>query len=159
MGQSSLALITYHAQLYKQFKPFERYLFALIVWHTNRGKRVIHESIICSKEKAHISLICLVNVDLSRLRWRDFDQPMGNLHHRLNFDPGKTNKIFHHSSKEHVKISRIAKFGCDFSGKIDTKMIGFRVRNTFICKFANFARLYFPHFTTCISPQKTWLFY
>ena len=35
----------------------------------------------------------------------------GNLHYRLNFDPGKTNKIFHHNSKEHVKISRIAKFG------------------------------------------------
>ena len=36
---------------------------------------------------------------------------MGDLHYRLNFDPGKTNKIFHNSSKEHVKISRIAKFG------------------------------------------------
>ena len=36
---------------------------------------------------------------------------MGNLHYRLNFDPGKMSKIFHHSSKEHVEISRIAKFG------------------------------------------------
>ena len=38
---------------------------------------------------------------------------MGNLHYRLNFDPGETNKIFHHSSKKYVKISRIAKFGCE----------------------------------------------
>ena len=38
---------------------------------------------------------------------------MGNLHYRLNFDPDKTKKIFHHSSKEHVKISRIAKFGSE----------------------------------------------
>ena len=38
---------------------------------------------------------------------------MGNLHYRLNFNPGKINKIFHHSSKEHVEISRIAKFGCE----------------------------------------------
>ena len=38
--------------------------------------------------------------------------PMGNLHYRLNFDPGKTNKIFHHSSKKQVEISRTAKFGC-----------------------------------------------
>ena len=38
---------------------------------------------------------------------------MGNLHYRPNFNPGKINKIFHHSSKEHVEISRIAKFGCE----------------------------------------------
>ena len=30
----------------------------------------------------------------------------------LNFDIGKKNKIFHHSWKEHVQISKIAKFGC-----------------------------------------------
>ena len=30
---------------------------------------------------------------------------MDNLHYRLNFDPGKTNKIFCDSSKEHVEIS------------------------------------------------------
>ena len=36
---------------------------------------------------------------------------MGNLHYRPNFIPGKINKIFYHSSKEHFKISRIAKFG------------------------------------------------
>ena len=38
---------------------------------------------------------------------------MGNLHYRLNFDPGKTNKIFRHSSREPVKISKIAKFGSE----------------------------------------------
>ena len=31
--------------------------------------------------------------------------------YRLNFDRGKKKKIHHHSSKEHVKISTIAKFG------------------------------------------------
>ena len=36
---------------------------------------------------------------------------MGNLHYRPNFNPGKINKIFYHSSKEHLKIARIAKFG------------------------------------------------
>ena len=38
---------------------------------------------------------------------------MGNLHYRLNFDPGQRNKIFYHSLKEYVKIRRIAKFGCE----------------------------------------------
>ena len=33
--------------------------------------------------------------------------------YRLNFDLGKKNKIHHHSYKEHVKISKIAKFGCE----------------------------------------------
>ena len=36
---------------------------------------------------------------------------MGNLHYRPNFNPGEISKIFYYSSKEHVKISRIAKFG------------------------------------------------
>jgi hypothetical protein len=33
--------------------------------------------------------------------------------YRLNFDLGKKNKIHHHSYKEHVIISKIAKFGCE----------------------------------------------
>ena len=33
--------------------------------------------------------------------------------HRLNFDLCKKNKIHHHSQKEHVKISKIAKFACE----------------------------------------------
>ena len=36
---------------------------------------------------------------------------MGNLHYRLNFNPGKINKILYYSSKKHLKISKIAKFG------------------------------------------------
>jgi hypothetical protein len=33
--------------------------------------------------------------------------------YRLNFDLGTKNKIHHYSSKKHVKISKIAKFGCE----------------------------------------------
>jgi hypothetical protein len=36
---------------------------------------------------------------------------MGDSRYRLNFDLGQKNKIHHHSLKEHVKISKIAKFG------------------------------------------------
>jgi hypothetical protein len=36
---------------------------------------------------------------------------MDDSSYRLNFDLGKKNKIHHHSWKEHVKISKIAKFG------------------------------------------------
>ena len=36
---------------------------------------------------------------------------VGNLHYRFNFDPGKINEIFHQTSKEHLKISKTAKFG------------------------------------------------
>ena len=32
------------------------------------------------------------------------------LHYRLNFDPGMINQIFYHSSKEHLNMSKIAKF-------------------------------------------------
>ena len=39
-------------------------------------------------------------------------------------------------------------YGRKSLGKIDTKMVGFRVPNTFVGKFANFAMPYFPHFTT-----------
>ena len=38
---------------------------------------------------------------------------MGNLHYRLNFDPGETNKISYHSLKEHVKIGKFVKFCCE----------------------------------------------
>ena len=38
-------------------------------------------------------------------------QGNGNLHYRPNFNPGEINKVFYHCSKEHLKISRIAKFG------------------------------------------------
>ena len=36
---------------------------------------------------------------------------MDSLHYGPNFNPGKINKIFYHCSIEHLKISRIAKFG------------------------------------------------
>ena len=37
---------------------------------------------------------------------------MGNLHYRPNFYPDKINRVFYyHSSKAHLKISKIAKFG------------------------------------------------
>ena len=36
---------------------------------------------------------------------------MDNFHVRLNVDLGNYNKIVYHSSKEHLKISKIAKFG------------------------------------------------
>ena len=38
-------------------------------------------------------------------------KPKDSLHYRPNFNPGKINKIFYHCSIEHLKISRIAKFG------------------------------------------------
>ena len=38
---------------------------------------------------------------------------MVDLHYRLNFNPDKMNKIFYPSSKEHLKFSKIAKFGCE----------------------------------------------
>ena len=40
---------------------------------------------------------------------------MNNLHYRLNFDPCKMSKIFHHSSKEQPKIRKIVKFGFKIS--------------------------------------------
>ena len=36
---------------------------------------------------------------------------MDNLHFRLMCDLDKENKIYHHSSKEHLRISKTAKFG------------------------------------------------
>ena len=102
---------------------------------------------------------------------------MDNLHVRLNLDPGKENKIYHHhSSKEHVKISRIAKFGWQmlknteniasrslrilyifilrteksyhFRSNFASKVVTFSMRKWIYTKFANFVRLYFPYFLT-----------
>ena len=36
---------------------------------------------------------------------------MDNLHNRLNFDRGLKNKIFHHSLRGHLKITKTARFG------------------------------------------------
>ena len=47
---------------------------------------------------------------------------MDNLHVRLDVDLGKENKVFYHSSKEHLKISKIAKLGLQMLK--NTKNIG-----------------------------------
>ena len=51
------------------------------------------------------NLHCMTNLQAG------FAFPLDNLHVKLNVDLGKENKIFHHSSKEHLKISKLAKFG------------------------------------------------
>jgi hypothetical protein len=38
---------------------------------------------------------------------------MDDSSYRLNFDLGKKNEIHHRNWKEHLKISKIAKFGCE----------------------------------------------
>ena len=38
---------------------------------------------------------------------------MDHLHYRLNFDLNKSRQKFHHSLKEHHKISNIPKFRCE----------------------------------------------
>ena len=45
---------------------------------------------------------------------------MEDLHVRLNLDLGKENKLYHHSSKEHLKVSKIASLvgKCNKIGKI-----------------------------------------
>ena len=40
---------------------------------------------------------------------------MDNLHIRLKVELGRKNKIFYYNSKEHLKISKIAKFGEEMS--------------------------------------------
>ena len=37
---------------------------------------------------------------------------MDSSHYRLNFDLNEKELIHHHSYKEHLKFSKIAKFGC-----------------------------------------------
>jgi hypothetical protein len=39
--------------------------------------------------------------------------PMDHLYYRLNFDLDKSGQKFHHSLKEHHKISNIPKFRCE----------------------------------------------
>jgi hypothetical protein len=39
---------------------------------------------------------------------------MGDSSYRGNFDPDKKNENHYHSWKEHLKMSEIAKFGCEF---------------------------------------------
>ena len=42
-----------------------------------------------------------------------FDEGIDNSHYRLILKLGKEMQINHYSKKEHTKISKIAKFGCE----------------------------------------------
>ena len=42
---------------------------------------------------------------------REWTTPMDDSSYRLNFNLGKKNEIYHHNYKEHLKISKITKFG------------------------------------------------
>ena len=42
-----------------------------------------------------------------------FERRMDDSSYRRNFDLDKKNKTHYHSWKEHVKMSKIAKFGCE----------------------------------------------
>jgi hypothetical protein len=73
---------------------------------------------------------------------------MDQSHINQNFELNKTRRKFHHSLKEHHKISNIPKLrNPQFSVILYYKqeMVTAPVRNT---KITNFARLYYPHFTT-----------
>jgi hypothetical protein len=54
-------------------------------------------------------------VFVTALRWhRPFEfNLIDHLHYRLNFDLNKSRQKFHHSWKEHHKISYIPKFRCE----------------------------------------------
>ena len=76
----------------------------------------------------------------------------------LNFDPVKTNEIFSHSSKEHLKISNTTKFGSEMSWNTHAGWsLPFPLKFRLKCgetKFANFDRLHifstFNIFSPCI---------
>ena len=55
----------------------------------------------------HFSIFGIAGISTPALKGGTMDDSS----YRLNFDQGKKNKIHHHSKKEHVKISKIAKFG------------------------------------------------
>ncbi len=90
--------------------------------------------------------------------------------YRLNFDLGKKNEIYHHSWKEHLKISKsLVTKCCKSEDNIAVRSL--QILYTFVLraevlttfgskvvifsgrviqkhtKLANFALLYFPHFT------------
>ena len=80
------------------------------------------------------------------------------------------NKIFYQILKERLKLNeknmalrrwhRICTelyYAGKSRGKIDTKVVGIFVRNTFAYKIANFARLHFPRSTT--FRYQTWKLY
>ena len=67
---------------------------------------------------------------------------MDDSSYKLNLDLGKKNKIHHHSWKEHVKMSKIAKFGRETGLKWCIFPCVIQI-NT---KFANFVGLYFSFY-------------
>jgi hypothetical protein len=69
---------------------------------------------------------------------------MDDSRYRLFFYLDKKDEIYHYSSKEHPKISKIAKFGCEVGSKV-AHFSGVILKCS---KFANFTGLYFPYFTT-----------
>ena len=81
-------------------------------WGRNKifiGHFECHPNIINRDSDVRIHFHMTVAYGLSFLYYKF---SMDNLHVRLNVDLGKQNKIYHHSSKEHLKVSKIAKFGC-----------------------------------------------
>ena len=75
-----------------------------------------------------------------RLLLNNYSILMGNLHVRLTFNPGGVNKIFYHCSKEHRKISRIAKFGGEMLQQIEN----IASQNLQICIYLYYARKKLP---------------
>jgi hypothetical protein len=63
------------------------------------------------KQHKECSYIILTLTGLKRSSHKNILAIMDDSSYRLNFDLGKKNKIHHHSEKEHVKISKTAKFG------------------------------------------------
>jgi hypothetical protein len=59
--------------------------------------------------KKHLCYAVLARVALKG----PFTLAMDHLHYRLNFDLNKSRQKFHHSLKEHHKISNIPKFRCE----------------------------------------------
>ena len=71
------------------------------------GDNFVNNNLIacCLRAIFMLILYVLYNIKLSRT--------ISNLHCRLNFNPCKISNIFYHSSKEHVKIRKMSKFGCE----------------------------------------------
>ncbi len=62
---------------------------------------------------AHWAVWFQLGVSNSEVEWPIGQVPMDHLHYRLNFDLNKSRQKFHHSLKEHHKISNIPKFRCE----------------------------------------------
>jgi hypothetical protein len=67
----------------------------------------ISRSVIYTNTQAEIYTL------IGGLRPTEVSLIMDHLHYRLNFDLNKSRQKFHHSLKEHHKISNIPKFRCE----------------------------------------------